>query len=147
MAPRLPLSKLHLIRDMIESQSITTSQMAEEAECSQATIINIRANLRQFGSVHAPPTRIGRKRTVTPLMIEALCEHLSEKPGLYLDEMAVLLWDEFRTLVTTSSIRRALGLKRALGSKRGSGMPICDPANIVVVEWAICHIWISVSCD
>ncbi|KAJ5471818.1 hypothetical protein N7539_008761 [Penicillium diatomitis] len=85
--------------------------MAEEAECSQATIINIRANLRQFGSVHAPPTRIGRRRTVTPLMIEALCEHLSEKPGLYLDEMAVFLWDEFRTLVTTSSIRRALVAK------------------------------------
>ena len=44
-------------------------------------------------------------------MIEALCEHLSEKPGLYLDEMAVFLWDEFRTLVTTSSIRRALVAK------------------------------------
>lgn len=41
-------------------------------------------------------------------MIEALCEHLSEKPGLYLDEMAVFLWDEFRTLVTTSSTRQAV---------------------------------------
>jgi transposase len=41
-------------------------------------------------------------------MIKALCEHLSEKPGLYLDEMAVLLWDEFQTTITTSSIRRAL---------------------------------------
>jgi hypothetical protein len=41
-------------------------------------------------------------------MIKALCEHLSEKPGLYLDEMAVFLWDEFRTMITTSSIRRAL---------------------------------------
>jgi hypothetical protein len=29
MAPRLPLSKLYLIRDMIESQSLTTSQMAD----------------------------------------------------------------------------------------------------------------------
>ena len=108
MAPRLPPAKLHLIRDMIESQSLGTSKMAEEAECSQATIINICANLRQFRSVHAPSTRIGRKRTITPLMIEALCEHLPEKRRLYLDEMAVFLWDEFRTLVTTSSIRRAL---------------------------------------
>ncbi|KAJ5146627.1 uncharacterized protein N7515_001191 [Penicillium bovifimosum] len=108
MAPRLPLSKLHLIRDMIESQSLSTSQMAEEAECSKVTIINIRRNLRQFGNVHAPPNRIGRRRTVTPPMIEALCDHLSEKPGLYLDEMAVFLWDEFHTLATTSSIRRAL---------------------------------------
>jgi hypothetical protein len=30
------------------------------------------------------------------LMIKALCDHLSEKPGLYLDEMAVFLWDEFQ---------------------------------------------------
>ena len=41
-------------------------------------------------------------------MIDALCDHLSEKPGLYLHEMAVFLWDEFRMMITTSSIRRAL---------------------------------------
>ncbi|KAJ6114185.1 hypothetical protein N7512_007630 [Penicillium capsulatum] len=111
MAPRLPPSKLHLICDMIDSQLLTTSRMAEEAECSKATIINIGRNLRQFGSVHAPPTRVGRKRTVTPLMIEALCDHLSEKPCLYLDEMAVFLWDEFHAMVITSSIRRALVAK------------------------------------
>ena len=111
MALRLLPSKLHLICDMIESQSLTTAQMVEEAECSKVTIINIRRNLRQFGSVHAPPNRIGRRRTVTPLMIEALCDHLSEKPGLYLDEMAVFLWDEFHAMITTSSIRRALVAK------------------------------------
>lgn len=54
MAPRLPPSKLHLIRDMIESQSLTTSQVAEEADCSKPTIKNIRRTLRQFGSVYAP---------------------------------------------------------------------------------------------
>lgn len=108
MAPRLPASRLRFICDMIESKTFTTSQMAEEAECSKLTIINIRRNLRQFGSVHAPLTRVGRKRTVTPPMLEALCDRLSEKPGVYLDEMAFFLWDEFQTLVTTSSIRRAL---------------------------------------
>jgi transposase len=97
-----------MIRDMIETQSFTTSQMAEEAECTKLTIINIRRNLRQSGTIYAPQTRIGRKLTVTPLMIKALCDHLSEKPGLYLDEMAVFLWDEFQTMITTSSIRRAL---------------------------------------
>jgi hypothetical protein len=91
MAPRLPPSKLHLIRDMIVSQSLNTSQMAEETECSKVTTVNIRRNLRQFGDVHAPSTRIGRGRTITPLIIEALCDHLSEKPGLYLDEMSVFL--------------------------------------------------------
>lgn len=41
-------------------------------------------------------------------MLEALCERLLEKPGLYLDGMAVFLWDEFNLQVTTSSISRAL---------------------------------------
>jgi hypothetical protein len=91
MAPRLLHSKLHLIRDMIESRSSTTTQMAEEAECSKVTIINIRENLRQFGSVHAPPTRIGRKPTVTPLIIDVLCDHLYEKPSIHLDGVAIFL--------------------------------------------------------
>jgi hypothetical protein len=65
--------------------------MAEEAECSKATIINIRRNLQQFGSVHTPPDRIGQKRTMTPLIVEALCKHLSEKPGPYLDEITIFL--------------------------------------------------------
>lgn len=44
-------------------------------------------------------------------MLEALCDHLLEKPGLYLDEIAIFLWDKFQTVVTTSSIRRALAFK------------------------------------
>jgi hypothetical protein len=76
---------------MMESQSLTTTQMAEEAECSKVTIINIRRNLRQFGSIYTPSTCIGRKPAVTPLMIDVLCDHLSETPDLYLDEMAVFL--------------------------------------------------------
>ncbi|KAJ6116937.1 hypothetical protein N7512_006662 [Penicillium capsulatum] len=108
MAPRLSPSKLRLISDMIQSQSLTRSQMAEAAECSEQTIKNIRRNLRLFGHVHAPPTRVGRRRSLTPPMLEALCDHLLEKPGLYLEEMAIFLWDEFRMLATTSSIRRAL---------------------------------------
>jgi transposase len=41
-------------------------------------------------------------------MLEALCEHLLEKPTLYLDEMAVFLWDEFEMIVSTCSIGKAL---------------------------------------
>ncbi|KAJ5513129.1 hypothetical protein N7463_002681 [Penicillium fimorum] len=82
--------------------------MADAAECSEKTIKNTRRNLRLFGQVHAPSTRIGRRRSITPLMLEALCDHLLEKPGLYLEEMVIFLWDEFRMLASTSSIRRAL---------------------------------------
>lgn len=84
--------------------------MTEEAECSQATIIDIRTTLRRFGR-YAPLTRIGRKRTITPLMIEALYDQLSENPGLYLDETALFLEDECRTLIIISGIRRALVAK------------------------------------
>jgi hypothetical protein len=41
-------------------------------------------------------------------MIEALCDRLLEKPGLYVDEMAIFLWDEFRVQITNSSLKRAL---------------------------------------
>ena len=41
-------------------------------------------------------------------MLEALCEHLKEKPTLYQDEMAVFLWDGFGKHVTIQSISRAL---------------------------------------
>ncbi|KAJ5884843.1 hypothetical protein N7495_009353 [Penicillium taxi] len=55
MGPRLSLKKLYFIRDMIESRSLTTTQIAEEAECSKVTITNIRRNLRQFGSHQKSP--------------------------------------------------------------------------------------------
>lgn len=42
-------------------------------------------------------------------MLQALRQHLLEKPGLYLDEMVVFLWDEFEIIVTAMSISRALG--------------------------------------
>lgn len=67
-APNLPMSKLYFIRDMIQSQSLATSQMAEAAECSEKKIKNTRRNLRLFGQVHAPSTRIGRRRSITPPM-------------------------------------------------------------------------------
>lgn len=56
----------------------------------------------------APPIKGGRPRSITPLMLEALCEHLLEKPDLYLDEMALFLWDEFEILTTPSTISRTL---------------------------------------
>jgi hypothetical protein len=37
-APNLPMSTLCFIRDMIQSDSLTTSQMADAAECSEKTI-------------------------------------------------------------------------------------------------------------
>lgn len=108
MAPNLPASSREFIRDMILSKSLTTAEIADAAGCSPRSVTTIRSNLRQFGDTRAPPIRAGRPRSITPPMLEALCDHLQEKPDLYLDEMAIFLWDEFGTQATTSSIRRAL---------------------------------------
>jgi hypothetical protein len=51
-------------------------------------------------------------------MINALCHHLLEKPQLYLDEMAIFLWDEFQVRVEPWTISRAL--KREGWSKKVS---------------------------
>lgn len=108
MAPRLSPSKLQFIHDMMKSQSLTTTQMADAAECSDRTIKNIRRNLRLFGKVHSPSNHVDRRRTITPPVLDALCDYLLEKPGLYLDKMVLSIWDEFRMLATTSSIQRTL---------------------------------------
>lgn len=96
-----------LIHDMIR-RCFTTAQITDAAECSERSIRNIRANLRLFGSESPPLNRGGRPRSITPPMLEALCEHLTEKPGLYLEEMAVFLYDEFGISVSPSSIKRTL---------------------------------------
>jgi hypothetical protein len=57
-----------------------------------------------FGTTKAPLNGGGRPRSITPLMLEVLCEHLLEKHKLYLEEMAVFLWDEFEVLVTAETI-------------------------------------------
>ncbi|GCB25593.1 hypothetical protein AAWM_08478 [Aspergillus awamori] len=126
MAPNLAPSQHELIRDMILSRSLTTAQMAGVANCSERSIRHIRSNLRLFGSVKTPPIKAGRPRTVTPPMLEALCEYLLTKPDLYLDEMATILWDEFETVVTTSSIRRAL---KSIGWSKKTARRIAGERN------------------
>jgi hypothetical protein len=74
---------------MIDSRSLTTSQMLEAAACSKCLIISISNNLRMFSDFdfRAPLILGGRPRMITPFMLEALCGHLLEWPDLYLDEM------------------------------------------------------------
>lgn len=94
---------------MLQSNEVLPiSQIADAAECSRQSVYYIRSNLQQFDSPKAPPIRSGRRRSITPPMLEALCDRLLEKPGLYLDEMAVFLWDEFHIHVPICSISRAL---------------------------------------
>jgi transposase len=108
MAPNLAVSQHDLVRDMLLDGSLTQVEMANVAGCSDRTIRNIATNLRLFGRTKAPANGAGRRRSVTPPMLAALCDRLIEKPGLYRDEMAVFLYDEFDVLISVSSISRAL---------------------------------------
>jgi isocitrate/isopropylmalate dehydrogenase len=86
MVPQLPPSKLKMTRDMILGESLNKPQIVKAAECDKLSIINLRNNLHRFGNVRAPLTRVRRRRSVTPSMLEAVCVHLHKKPGMYLDE-------------------------------------------------------------
>jgi hypothetical protein len=108
MAPHLAKSQHELIRDMNSTGSFTDPEIAKAACCSTRSV---RSNIRYFGIPKAPWNGGGRRRSITPPMLDALCEHLLEKPGLYQYEMVIFLWDKFHTLVLTSSIQRALHLK------------------------------------
>jgi hypothetical protein len=92
MAPRLAASQHALIHDMIVSNKpFSSSCIAKDATCSIRGVKRIRSNMKAFGSVHAPWNGGGRPRSITPQMLEALREHLLEKPDQYLDEMATQL--------------------------------------------------------
>lgn len=93
---------------MIHSKSLTADKMAAVAGCSRRSICAISRNLRCFGSTKAPSNGGGRPRSVTPQMLDTLCEYLQENPGLYLYEMVKFLQTEFEVSVTVSSVRRAL---------------------------------------
>jgi transposase len=107
MAPNLALSQHEQIRDMIISK-FTNATIARTVRCSTRSVQTIRSNLRCFGTTKAPPNRAGRRRTITPPMLSALLEQLIQKPELYQDEMAIFLYDEFKAVLTTSTISRAL---------------------------------------
>lgn len=107
MGRRLAPSQIQIISDMLRSGE-KLPVIASTAFCSRQAVYYIKSNLEHFGTARAPPVRSGRRRLITPLMLEALCEHLLEKPALFLDEMAVFLWDEFNINVSTCSIRKSL---------------------------------------
>nr|XP_001390211.2 transposase [Aspergillus niger CBS 513.88] len=108
MAPNLAQSTLDLIHDMLVSGELTTSQMARTANCSKRAIFRLRSNLRLFGTLKAPPIKGGRPRKLTPPMLETLCDHLIEKPGLYLHEMELFLLEESDIRVPKSTISDTL---------------------------------------
>jgi transposase len=102
-------SQHQMIGDMIRSDSLKQREMADAARCSERGIQRIARNLRHYGTTKAPPNgSAGRRRIITPQMLDALREHLLEKPGLYQDEIAIFLYDKLGVLVTIPNISRTL---------------------------------------
>jgi hypothetical protein len=123
MAPHLATSQHDLIRDMIVDGTLTAAQMAAVAVCSKLSVKAIRSNLCHFNTTKAPANGGGRRRSITPPMLDALREHLLEKPGLYQEEMALFLWDEFGVHISTHAARihswcSPARLARSAGSHR-----------------------------
>jgi transposase len=107
MAPNLADSQHAQIRDMILSSRPPT-EIADVVGCSERAVYAIQSNLRHFGSTKAPLNGIGRPRSITFPMLDALCEYLLEKPDLYRNEIVLFVLDEFNTYITPSSIGRVL---------------------------------------
>ncbi len=59
-------------------------------------------------ATQSPRSYGGRKRSITPDMLDALCEHLLEERGLHQPKMILFLLDQFNIPITTSNIERAL---------------------------------------
>lgn len=145
MAPNLAPSTLQFIHDMLISNELTHTQIAEAAGCHPSTIRRHASNMNLFGSVKAPAIKGGRSRSLSPVMIKALCDHLLEKPHLYLDEMAVFLWDEFNVQIATSTISRSLkregwSKKTAKHTARERNADLCDAYFHFISDFCSYHL-------
>jgi hypothetical protein len=83
------------------------SQMGKVAKRSERSVNNIRKNMRLFGDAWSHPVPVGRQPSIAPVMLDALCDHLVEKPGLYIEEMAIFSCVEFNMLLSLPSIKPA----------------------------------------
>jgi arginine repressor len=64
--------------------------------------------MRCYNDTKAPSTSVGRRQSMTPHVLDALCKKLLVEPGLYQDEMARFVQEEFSIEVSQASVSRAL---------------------------------------
>jgi transposase len=93
---------------MLKNRQLTATQMATKAGCSKRMIQRLRQKMRCYNNTKAPSTREGRRRSIAPHVLDALCKELLAEPGLYQDEMARFVQKEFGIEVLQASVSRAL---------------------------------------
>ncbi|KAH5617615.1 hypothetical protein HBI23_252380 [Parastagonospora nodorum] len=108
MAPTLSTSQHRQIGRMLKHRQLNATQMATKAGCSKRTIQRLQQNVHCYNDTKAPSTRVGRRRSMTPHVLDALCKKLLAEPGLYQDEMARFVHNEFGIEVSQASVSRAL---------------------------------------
>ncbi|KAK4071307.1 hypothetical protein Purlil1_13461 [Purpureocillium lilacinum] len=113
MAPNLAVAQHFMIQEMLECRSrgekrLTNRFIARHVGCSPRSISRHATNRRLFGSTKMPFNGAGRPNTITPVMLEALCDELDWDPCLLLREMVQFLLQEFGVDVSRFSVARAL---------------------------------------
>ena len=81
MALNLAALQHQLIRDMIADGLFSYREITRAARYSRGAIKAISVNLRLFGSTTAPLNSRGRRRSITPPILDALLQHLLKKPN------------------------------------------------------------------
>jgi hypothetical protein len=86
MAPPLAESQHAQIRAMTLRKR-PPAKIADAATCSERGVYRIQKKLRCFDSTKAPSNSVGRPRSITPEVLDALYEHLIDNPELYQHEI------------------------------------------------------------
>jgi transposase len=153
MAPNLAASQHALSQAMLAVGRLKPRQIAKSIPCTTRTVETHRANYRRFGTTTAPRNRGGRRRSITPYMLEAVCELLDKQNDLYLDEIADFLLVEYENLVSLPTISRALksrGLSKKIPRRRAGEqcqdlrdayqykLSFLDPEKLVFIDESGC---------
>jgi transposase len=107
MAPRLSFAQRARIHALI-LRKLPNSEIADTVRCTERAVRRIRSRLGRFGTTTAPSNRVGPDPKITPFIRHALCEQLSEKPGMLRREMVAFIYDRFGVEVSESTITRTL---------------------------------------
>ncbi|CAZ79284.1 unnamed protein product [Tuber melanosporum] len=96
------------------------------------TVVRIQRNLKKYGTTNKPRQGVvGRPAKITEPMAQAVLEALTEKPEMYLEELARVLHDEFDEWVSVATLSRYLKKEGWVKEKDGeNGAPPPHPTTV-----------------
>lgn len=96
------------------------------------TVVRIQRNLKKYGTTNKPRQGVvGRPAKITEPMAQAVLEALTEKPEMYLEELARVLHDEFDEWVSVATLSRYLKKEGWVKEKDGeNSTPPAHPISV-----------------